>query len=138
MDERTIYITAFDLERLRKLLNEARQAAPRGNVYLASLDEEISRGRIVTPSEVPADVITMNSKVRLVDLDTHEEVVYTLVFPDDADLDEGKISVLAPIGTAILGLRVGAVFTWQVPDGTRRMQVKELLYQPEASGDYHL
>lgn len=80
----------------------------------------------------------MNSTVHLVDLDTQEEMVYTLVFPDQADLALEKISVLAPIGTAMLGYGVGDTFAWQVPDGVRRLLIKDVLYQPEAAGDYHL
>ena len=72
------------------------------------------------------------------DQDTHEEMVYTLVFPQAADVTQSKISVLAPIGTAMLGYRSGDTFMWQVPDGVRRLQVKQVLYQPEASGDFHL
>ena len=80
----------------------------------------------------------MNSQVVLSDLETSEDVIYTLVFPSDADIDAGKISVLAPIGTAILGYRVGDVIEWMVPSGKRRIAIKELRYQPEAAGDYHL
>ena len=138
MEERTIYITEYDLERLRELIDEAKRVERRGNEYLESLDTELSRGKVVASTEVPPDVITMNSKVHLVDLDTHEEMVCTLVFPQDADITQSKISVLAPIGTAMLGYRVGNTFTWKVPDGVRRLQVTEVLYQPEASGDYHL
>jgi regulator of nucleoside diphosphate kinase len=138
MEERTIYITEYDLKRLRELIEEAKQVERRGNEYLDSLDAELSRGKVVAPTGVPSDVVTMNSRVHLVDLDTHEEMVYTLVFPQEADRTQSKISVLAPIGTAMLGYRVGDTFTWQVPDGVRRLQVKEVLYQPEASGDYHL
>jgi len=138
MEERTIYITEYDLKRLRELIEEAKRVERRGNEYLDSLDVELSRGKVVAPTEVPPDVVTMNSKVHLVDLDTHEEMVYTLVFPQEADITQSKISVLAPIGTAMLGYRVGDTFTWQVPDGVRRLQVKRVLYQPEASGDYHL
>jgi regulator of nucleoside diphosphate kinase len=87
---------------------------------------------------VRGDVITMNSKVCLVDLETADEDIITLVLPEDADHAENKISILAPIGTAILGHRVGDTFEWKVPAGLIRMKVKELLYQPEASGDYHL
>ena len=65
-------------------------------------------------------------------------MVYALVFPQDADLAQGKISVLAPIGTAMLGYRVGDVFSWQVPSGERRIKVEAILYQPEAAGDYDL
>jgi len=138
MEERTIYITEYDLKRLRELIEEARRMDRRGNEYLDSLDAELSRGKVVAPTEVPPDVVTMNSKVSLMDLDTHEEMAYILVFPQDADRTQSKISVLAPIGTAMLGYRVGDVFEWQVPDGIRRLQVKQILYQPEASGDYHL
>lgn len=138
MEERTIYITEYDLKRLRELIMEAKRIDRRGNEYLDSLEAELSRGKVVASTEVPQDVVTMNSRVHLVDLDTQEEMVYTLVFPQDAELSQSKISVLAPIGTAMLGYRVGDTFTWQVPDGVRRLQVKEVLYQPEASGDYHL
>ena len=138
MEERSIYITEHDLKRLRELIAEAKQVEHRGNEYLDSLDAELARGKVVAPTEVPSDVVTMNSRVRLVDLDTHEEMVYTLVFPQEADITQSKISVLAPIGTAMLGYRVGDTFSWRVPDGVRRLQVKEVLYQPEAAGDYHL
>jgi regulator of nucleoside diphosphate kinase len=80
----------------------------------------------------------MNSTACLIDLDTGEELVYTLVFPKDADIQQNKISVLAPIGTAMLGYSIGEIFEWRVPDGVRRLKVKELLYQPEASGHYQL
>ncbi|HOQ29406.1 MAG TPA: GreA/GreB family elongation factor, partial [Armatimonadota bacterium] len=81
----------------------------------------------------PPDVITMDSQVQLEDLDTGQEMVCTLVFPEDADASQGKISVLAPIGMAMLGYRVGDVFEWQVPSRKRRLLVKAVLYQPEAS-----
>ena len=138
MEERTIYITEFDMKRLRELIAEAKRLDRRGNEYLESLEAELSRGKLVAPTDVPPDVVTMNSRVELVDLDTEEEMVYTLVFPHEADIAQSKISVLAPIGTAILGYRVGDTFTWQVPDGIRRLRVKQILYQPEAAGDYLL
>ena len=138
MEERIIYITEYDLKRLRELIEEAKRVDRRGNEYLESLEAELSSGKVVAPTEVPPDVVTMNSQVRLIDLDTREEMVYTLVFPQEADITQSKISVLAPIGTAMLGCRVGDTFTWKVPDGVRRLQVKEVLYQPEAAGDYHL
>jgi regulator of nucleoside diphosphate kinase len=106
------------------LIDDAKRLAPRGNEYLESLAAELDRGIRVAPTEIPPDVVTMNSRVRLVDLDTNEEMVYTLVFPDDADIAQSKISVLAPIGTAMLGYRVGDTFEWQVPNGTRRLRVK--------------
>jgi regulator of nucleoside diphosphate kinase len=138
MEERTIYITEFDMKRLRELIDEAKRLDRRGNEYLESLEGELSRGILVAPTDVPPDVVTMNSRVNLVDLDTGEEMVCTLVFPNEADVAQSKISVLAPIGTAMLGYRVGDTFEWKVPDGIRRLEIKGVLYQPEAAGDYHL
>ena len=138
MEERLIYITEFDLQRLRELIVEARRADRRPNAYLEDLEQELVRGKVVAPREVPADVVTMNSKVHLQDLDSGEDMIYTLVFPADADRTQSKISVLAPIGTAMLGYRVGDIFDWEVPDGLRRLKVIEVIYQPEASGDLDL
>ena len=138
MEERTIYITEYDMKRLRDLIVEAKRLDRRGSEYLESLEGELARGKLVAPTDIPPDVVTMNSKVNLVDLDTGEEMVCTLVFPSEADMAQSKISVLAPIGTAMLGYRVGDTFKWKVPDGIRRLEIKGVLYQPEASGDYHL
>ena len=90
---------------------------------------------MVPSQEIPPTVITMNSQVTLLDLDTQEAETYTLVFPDDLDGAPGKVSVLAPIGTAMLGYKTGDIFEWKVPDGMRRLRVERILYQPEASGD---
>jgi regulator of nucleoside diphosphate kinase len=65
-------------------------------------------------------------------------MIYSLVFPQEADASEGRISILAPVGTAMIGYRVGDVIEWEVPSGLRRLKVEDVLYQPEASGDYHL
>jgi regulator of nucleoside diphosphate kinase len=138
MSDRTIYITEYDRSRLWQLITNARYADYRGSKYVEALVGELERGVVVEPKSVPSDVITMNSRVKLVDLESGETMVYTLVFPQDADLAQGKISVLAPIGTAMLGYRVGDVFSWQVPSGERRIKVEAILYQPEAAGDYDL
>lgn len=137
--ETTIYITEIDRQRLEKLIEIASQRDDAVNrEYLRKLEHELDMAETVAPAEVPADVITMRSKVRLRDLNSGEEMSYTLVFPTEADSGNGKISVLAPIGTAMLGYRVGSVIEWQVPSGLRRIKVEELLYQPEAAGDYNL
>jgi regulator of nucleoside diphosphate kinase len=137
--ETTIYITEIDRQRLEKLIEIAGERSRLANrEYLSRLEHELERAETVAPAEVPSDVITMRSKVRLRDLDTGGEMVYTLVFPTEANLDEGKISVLAPVGTAMLGYRVGSLIEWEVPSGRRRLKIEELLYQPEAAGDYNL
>lgn len=139
VEQTTIYITDLDRQRLEKLIELAGERSRRVNhLYLARLEEELERAETVAPEKVPADVITMRSKVRLRDLNTGEEMVYTLVFPSEANFEEGKISVLAPVGTAMLGYRVGSLIEWEVPSGHRRLKVEELIYQPEAAGDYDL
>ena len=138
MAEKVIYITDSDKKRLRQLIRDARVAGSEHEVHLKELEEELNRGKVVKSKDVPKDVITMNSKVRLRDLATREEMVYSLVFPEDADPDQNKISILAPIGTALLGYKVGDVIEWKVPAGLRKLKVLEVLYQPEAAGDYHL
>ena len=101
-------------------------------VHLAELD----RAQIVPSQAVPQEVVTMNSIVVLLDPLTRKEETYTLVFPEDADIGQGKISILAPIGTAMLGCEVGDSFESKVPAGKRRMKVNRIVYQPEAAGDH--
>lgn len=141
VEEATVYITEMDRQRLEKLIEKAEEHYGRDSAnqeYLRKLEQELEQAVTVPSEEVPGDVITMRSRVRLSDLNTGEEVTYTLVFPSEANFEEGKISVLAPIGTAMLGYRAGSIIEWQVPSGLRRLKVEEVLYQPEAAGDYNL
>ncbi|MEW6740440.1 MAG: nucleoside diphosphate kinase regulator [Nitrospirota bacterium] len=138
MKKRTIYITEFDMERLKKRLFESETIPERDKENLAELEQELMRAEIVSPKEIPQDVITMNSTVRLKYLDTEKEMIYTVVFPSDADVAQNKISVLAPIGTALIGYGVGDIITWKVPAGLRKLRVEEIIYQPEAAGHYDL
>lgn len=138
MKDNRIIITRADANKLGDLIVEARNLGYRGSTYLNDLAGELDKAVLVEPKDIPPNVITMNSKVQLYDLDNDESIEYTLVFPEDADVKEGKISVLAPIGTAMLGYRVGDQFEWKTPGGTCHLRVEAILYQPEASGDYHL
>lgn len=135
---RTISITRYDNQRLTNLLaGISRDENPdRDDLWL--LEQEMARAEVIASRQAPPDLVTMNSKVRLTDLDTGESLVYTLVFPHDADYKEGRISILAPLGTALLGFRVGDVVDWRMPVGDRRLRIDEVLYQPEAAGHYHL
>ena len=133
-DTRNIYITEADMKRLHPLIETIQN--PRDD--LRALQAELEHACVITPADVPPDVITMNSKARLRDLDSGEEMVFTLVFPNNASIEQERISVVAPIGTAMLGQRVGDEFEWEVPAGSVRLRVEEVLYQPEAAGDYHL
>jgi regulator of nucleoside diphosphate kinase len=102
-----------------------------------ALQRELARAVIVEPTDVAPDVVTMNSRIRMVDVDSGETSEITLVYPRDADADAGKVSVLAPVGSAILGLRVDQAMDWPVPGGRRRLRVEAIRYQPEAAGELH-
>jgi len=136
MAQRIIYITKPDMEKLRNLIDGVRENTAKPTANLDSLEKELDRAKVVESKEVPKDVITMNSAVRLQDLASGEELTYTLVFPIEADIGEGKISILAPIGTALIGYGVGNIIEWPVPSGTRRLKIQEVLYQPEAAGHF--
>lgn len=134
----TIFITEPDYDRLSALIEKTRESNGIDREYLNKLEAELDRAEIVDPKDIPGNVITMRSTVRLKDLVTGEENTYSLVFPTEADSTQGKISVLAPIGTAILGYRRGDTIEWTVPSGLRRLKVDEIIYQPEAAGHYDL
>ena len=131
-----IYVTSQDKQRLEDLLTEVEASDPRKHGDLKALTEELDRAVIVDPKDVFSNVITMNSRAEMRDLETGETVAFTVVFPSEANIEEEKISVLAPIGAGMLGYRVGDEFEWKVPDGLRRMKVTNVEYQPEAAGDF--
>jgi len=129
-----LIVSRFDFERLERLLGKVGAG---GNLDL--LRAELDRAELVEPGDVPPDVVTMNSRIRVADEDTGEERELKLVFPAFADAGAGAVSVLAPVGSALLGLRIGAVIEWPVPDGrARRLRVVGIAYQPEAAGDFQL
>jgi regulator of nucleoside diphosphate kinase len=138
MGERTIYVTEFDLKRLSDLFDRARSWGEKDRDCLIKLEEELEWAQVVSPQEIPGDVVTMNSQARVRDLKSNEEMVFTLVFPAEADYERGMLSVLAPIGMALLGYRAGETVEWKIPSGVRRLKIEQVLYQPEAAGDYHL
>jgi regulator of nucleoside diphosphate kinase len=105
-----------------------------GADHVRALDAEMRDAIVMPAAQVPPNVITMHSKAVL-SFGGEEDEMYTLVYPNEADLSENLLSVLSPVGTAILGYRVGDVVDWDVPDGTVAIQVKSVEYQPEAAGD---
>jgi len=131
---RQIIITEPDRVKLQKLISDILQTEVDGTDHVRALDAEMRRAAVLPSGQVPSDVITMHSKVVLSFGDGEDEI-YTLVYPDEANLAENMVSVLSPVGTAILGYRAGDVVDWEVPDGTVAIHVKEVVYQPEAAGD---
>jgi regulator of nucleoside diphosphate kinase len=127
-----IIITDRDRERLLPVLDQ--HDTPASEL----LQTELLRAVIVDAHDVPPDVVTMNSELVYEDVESGAKRVVRLVFPKDADAAAGRISVLAPIGAALLGLHVGQEIEWRVPAGVRRIRVAELRYQPEAAGHVSL
>ncbi|PKO52567.1 MAG: transcription elongation factor GreAB [Betaproteobacteria bacterium HGW-Betaproteobacteria-2] len=133
-----IQVTSYDMNRLFAMTEQLRKRGGPEPVGLDHLEEELARCAEVSQEIVPADVVTMNSRVTLKDLTSGKEITCTLVFPDDADSTQGRVSILAPLGMAILGYRVGDKISWQMPSGVHELQIEAVHYQPEAAGDFQL
>ena len=131
---KTLVVSTADRARLEALLAAAEAVADRDGGNLETLALELGRAQVVPPEDVPPDVVTLYSRVQIEDLDTHESRIYTLVLPWEADVHAGRLSVLAPIGTALLGYREGDRIEWPVPRGVRRIRVVRVLEQPELPG----
>jgi regulator of nucleoside diphosphate kinase len=133
-----IYITDFDMKRFKWLSNNAHKFDEMYKKHIYDLEKELKNAIVVEPKDIPSDVVTMNSKFKIKDLATNEETVYTLVFPFDADLTQNKLSILAPIGVAVIGYKSGETIEWDVPSGKRRIRIEEIIYQPEREGNYYV
>jgi regulator of nucleoside diphosphate kinase len=132
-----ITVTRADFDRLQGLIDSPRYRTTYAPSLLI-LKDELDRCRVVAADEVPRGVVTMHSQVRVRDLKSDESETYELVYPDDADINHSKLSVLAPLGIALLGTKTGQVVKFDAPAGQRRLKVEKILYQPEAAGDFHL
>jgi regulator of nucleoside diphosphate kinase len=130
-----ITLSSLDLERIENLLDSLSESQ---HAVHTSLLEELSRAEVVDPENIPPTVVTMNSTVRFVIEPPGTEICATLVYPKDATGQSDRISVLAPIGAALLGLSVGERIEWLGPNGDRvSVEPKEILYQPERAGAHH-
>lgn len=130
-----IMISSLDAERLEILLETLSQNAFPGR---DDLEAELARAEVVDPEEIPPTVVTMNSTVRFRVESSAEEFCLTLVYPKDIDTSGEKISILAPVGSALLGLSQGDEIEWPKPGGgVLRVRIVEVTYQPERSGEYY-
>lgn len=124
---RTIRITEKDLTKLRSLLATLSTASRNNGTYVRDLLGELDRAEVMAPDELLSGVVTLGSTAEITDLDTLESMTLTLVLPHEADIDRNKISILAPIGTAMLGYAEGDTFEWNVPGGLKRMKIGKVL-----------
>lgn len=130
-----IVLSSVDAERLENLIDSLTDEIFPGK---KNLEDELARADVVDPKEIPATVVTMNSTVRFKVEPLADEFLLTLVYPKDSDAANGKISILTPVGSALLGLSQGDEIEWPKPDGgLLNVRIEEVTYQPERAGEYH-
>ena len=128
-----ITLSSLDVERIERLLEDA---AFRNFPGREQIEAEIDRANVVDSKDIPEGVVTMNSRVRFIDEDIGREFELELVYPRDAG-SEGRVSVFAPVGSALLGLAVGQSISWPLPGGRAgKLRIVDVIYQPEAAGEY--
>lgn len=125
----SIHVTSEDNIRLQEVI-ESFKGGDMDHEDCSALELELKRAIVIESRHLPSDIVTMHSRVELIDLDTSERMVYTLVYPGESKAGDGDISVVAPLGSAMLGYRTGDEFEWISPDGPRRLIVEKVLHQP--------
>ncbi|MCO4753377.1 MAG: nucleoside diphosphate kinase regulator [Bacteriovoracaceae bacterium] len=131
--DNNIMVSDKDLARIMSILNKQESSD------FDALEVELERANVISSKDVPADLVTMNSIVKYQILEDHKEMTVELVYPNRADSSTGKISILAAMGSALIGLRVGQSIRWSFPNGKiKTLEITQILYQPEANGDWEL
>jgi len=133
-----IIINRLDYARIKKCINDAKQFKSISNTEAEKLMKELDSAKIVEPEAIPSNVVTMNSIVKLSFLNNKKQVQFQIVYPNQANLKENKISIFSPIATALIGYKVADEIEWIVPAGLTNIRIDEIIYQPEAAGDYSL
>ncbi len=135
---KNIIINRLDYARIKKCINDAQQFKSISSNEAAKLLAELDSAKIVEPQAIPSNVVTMNSVVKLSFLNNSKQVQFQIVYPDQANFKENKISIFSPIATALIGYTVGDEIEWIVPSGLARLKIDEIVYQPESAGDFNL
>lgn len=133
-----IILNRLDYARIKKCINDAKQFKSISNTEAEKLMKELDSAKIVEPEAIPSNVVTMNSIVKLSFLNNKKQVQFQIVYPNQANLKENKISIFSPIATALIGYKVADEIEWIVPAGLTNIRIDEIIYQPEAAGDYSL
>ncbi|MBS1765330.1 MAG: nucleoside diphosphate kinase regulator [Bacteroidetes bacterium] len=133
-----LIINRLDYARIKKSINDAKQFRSISNEEAEKLLKELESAKIVEPEAIPSNVVTMNSIVKLSFQNTNKQIQFQIVYPEQANVKENKISIFSPIATALIGYKVGDEIEWVVPAGLTKIRVDEIIYQPEAAGDYNL
>lgn len=133
-----LIVNRLDYARIKKSISDARQFNSISKADADKLISELDSASIVEPESVPSDVVTMNTIVKLSFLNNDKQVQFQIVYPDQANFKENKISIFSPIATALIGYRLKDEIEWIVPSGITRMRIDEIIYQPEAAGHLNL
>ncbi|MBO9698654.1 MAG: nucleoside diphosphate kinase regulator [Sporocytophaga sp.] len=133
-----LVMNRLDYARIKKSIIDLKQSRAISPEELEKLNGELNAAQIVDPEKVPVDVVTMNSIVRISFSNSGKVLQFKIVYPDEADLKENKISIFSPVATALLGYRVGDEVEWIVPGGATKILIEEIIYQPEAAGHFNL
>jgi regulator of nucleoside diphosphate kinase len=134
----TIQITDLDYNRLNGMINNMRKSNQKVYNDLLFLESELERAKRTNPNEITPEFVTMNSVVEVLDCDTNKAMEVKLVYPKEANFKQGRISVLSPLGSALLGYKVGSEISFDVPSGIKKMKISKIVYQPEANGEFAL
>lgn len=133
-----IILTRTDYLRIQKCIEIAKSKKTIGLNEAENIVEELNSALIVDPREIPGDVVTMNSIVKIKFLNSDKSMQFQIVYPGGANIRENKISIFSPVATALIGYKVSDEIEWIVPAGLTKIRIEEIIYQPEAAGDYHL
>jgi regulator of nucleoside diphosphate kinase len=133
-----LIINSLDYSRIQRCISDAKQLRSINSADADKLLNELRSAQVLDPEEIPSNVVTMNSIVKLSFLNNKQQTQFQIVYPKNANFKENKISIFSPIATALIGYKVGDQIEWIVPAGPTKIQIDEILYQPESSGDLDL
>ena len=133
-----LIINSLDYARIKKCISDAKLFKSVSSAEAEKLLKELNDAQIVEPEAIPANVVTMNSIVKLSFLNNNKQIQFQIVYPENANIKENKISIFSPIATALIGYKTGDDIEWIVPAGLTKIRIDEIIYQPEAAGDFNL
>lgn len=130
-----LLINRLDAERLQRLIDDASE---KDQAVADMLENELSRGVVVDPQEIPENVVSMNSQIQFTDLTRNKQMIRTLVYPHALSSTEDGLSVMAPIGASLIGLKEGDIIDWPLPNNSQTLlRIDAVLWQPEREGQFH-
>lgn len=135
--EKQMVVTISDYQRLLGLM-EFSSLKSKDPEIADRLIRGLKNAKMLLQENIPPAIVTMNSRVRLVELSCGGETEFTISYPHDSNGEEGRISIISPAGVALFGSQEGEIVSWRIPTGVAEFKVKKVIYQPEAAGEYYL